>query len=179
MFDAQTAALLRSAPELPGLDPQNLPALLTFHYANLASYRLGGIDAASDDSSEWTLQRIADTYELTAVLQADPKTARASAFVAATAQQILARQEQGDVVVIGRPNIDRDRLDPALSAVLLFLLSEQFADANEATAAIRTNVDGQLYEAKVLTEHIADLGKGRLHDILERSGRWRRPRAIE
>ncbi|MCG6560729.1 DEAD/DEAH box helicase [Ruegeria sp. 1NDH52C] len=180
MFDAQTAALLRSAPELPGLDPQNLPALLTFHYANLASYRLSGIESAGEDSSDWPLQRIADTYELTAVLQAEPQTARAAAFVAATAQQILARIEQEKPHAMGNlPNIDKDRLDPALSAVLLFMLSEQFADANEATAAIRPIVEGQLYEATILTEHIADLGTGRLHDILGRSERWRRPRVIE
>lgn len=179
MFDAQTAALLRSAPKLPGLDPQSLPALLTFHYANLASYRLGGTDAASEDNSDWPLQRIADTYELTAVLQAEPHIARAAAFVAATAQQILARIEREHTHAVGEvPNIDKDRLDPALSAVLLFMLSEQFADANEATAAIRSNREGQLYEATILTEHIADLGKGRLYDILGRSERWRRPRAI-
>lgn len=180
MFDAQTAALLRSAPELPGLNPQDLPALLTFHYANLASYRLGGIDTAGNDGGEWTLQRIADTYELTAVLQAEPQSARAAAFVAATAQQILARLEQEEPQDTGvLPNIDRDRLDPALSAVLLFILSEQFADANEATAAIRHIAEGQFYEATILAEHIADLGKGRLYDILGRSERWRRPRAID
>lgn len=180
MFDAQTAALLRSAPELPGLNPQDLPALLTFHYSNLASYRLGGIDTAGNDGGEWPLQRIADTYELTAVLQAEPQTARAAAFVAATAQQILARLEQEEPQAKDvMPNIDRDRLDPALSAILLFILSEQLADANEATAAIRPNVEGQLYEATILTEHVADLGKGRLYDILERSERWRRPRMFD
>lgn len=42
MFDAITAGLLRSAPELPGLDPNNLPAILTAHYAELASIRLKG-----------------------------------------------------------------------------------------------------------------------------------------
>lgn len=176
MFDAQTAELLRSAPALPGLNPQNLPALLTWHYTKLASYRLGGFDA-DDDSNEWPLQKIADTYELMVALQAEPQTARAAAFVAATAQQILAHHEQVSPQAQGTlPNIDRDRLDPALSAVLLFILSEQFADANEATGAIRQNVAGQLYEATILTEHISDLGKGHLYDILNRSKRWRRPR---
>lgn len=174
MFDAQTAALLRSAPEVPGFDPELLPAFLTYQYANLASYRLGGLEAASDEQGdEWTLERLADTYELTAALQIEPKTARASAFVAATAQQIIARRKQANPDATALPNIDWHRLDPALSAVLLFLLAEQFADANEATAAISLNTDFQTYEATILTEHIIDLGKGRLHEILKRSERWR------
>ena len=177
MFDAQTAALLRSAPAVPGFDPEQLPAFLTYQYANLASHRLGGLDTAADEEGvEWSLERLADTYELTAVLQAEPQTARAAAFVAATAQQIIARREQVDPEIRLQPNINRNRLDPALSAVLLFLVAEQFADANEASAAVRTNPDGQLYEATILCEHIVDLGKGRLHGILERSARWRKPR---
>ena len=42
MFDAATAQLLRSAPAVPGLNPQDIPALLTRHYANLVSARLRG-----------------------------------------------------------------------------------------------------------------------------------------
>ena len=49
MFDASTADLLRSAPGAPGLDPQDIPALLTRHYANLVSIRLRG---AADSPSE-------------------------------------------------------------------------------------------------------------------------------
>ena len=46
MFDAATAQLLRSAPSVPGLDPEDIPALLTSHYANLVSARLrGAIDS--------------------------------------------------------------------------------------------------------------------------------------
>jgi superfamily II DNA/RNA helicase len=180
MFDAQTAALLRSAPAVPGFDPDLLPAFLTYQYANLASYRLGGLDSASDEQGdEWTLERLADTYELTAALQIEPQMSRASAFVAATAQQIIARREKADPDTAIFPNIDQHRLDPALSAVLLFLLAEQFADANEATAAINLDTDIQTYEATILTEHIIDLGKGRLHEIVRRSERWRVPRKFQ
>ena len=176
MFDAKTAELLRSAPAVPGFDPDLLPAFLTHHYANLASYRLGGLESASKDQDaseeqdfEWTLERLADTYELTAVLEIEPEMVRASAFVAATAQQIIGRRETIDPDAAARPNIDQNRVESALSAVLLFLLAEQFADANEATAAIDVNKDIQLYEATILTEHIIDLGKGSLHEILRRS----------
>ena len=40
MYDPETAKLLRSAPELPGLDPDSLPQLLTGHYAQIVSMRL-------------------------------------------------------------------------------------------------------------------------------------------
>ncbi|MEX5576679.1 DEAD/DEAH box helicase [Pseudophaeobacter sp. A-200-2] len=180
MFDAETAALLRSAPAMPGFDPDNLPAFLTYHYANLASFRMGGLEAASDDhGDDWSLERLADTYELAATLQVEPQDARAAAFVAATAQQIIARRDAERLEAIARPNIDRSRLDPALSAILLFLIAEQFADANEAATAIRTEIDGQLYEATILTEHLIDLGRGRLKEVLNRSARWRQPREYQ
>ncbi len=74
-------------------------------------------------------------------------------------------------------NIDRNRVDPTIAAALLFLAAEQYADANEAASAIRPGRDGQLYEATILTENIADLARGQLGSILERAERWRRPRA--
>jgi hypothetical protein len=93
--------------------------------------------------------------------------------VAGTAQQILARRQN----VNGEhrlPNIDRDRVDPSIAAAILFLSAEQYADANEASHAITTRIEGQLYEAEILSESIADLARGRLNEILLRSARWRR-----
>ena len=66
MFDAATSQLLRSAPGVPGLNPQNIPALLTEHYANLVSARLRGTaEDGADEETEWPLERIAGTYERT------------------------------------------------------------------------------------------------------------------
>lgn len=179
MFDAETAALLRSAPAVPGLDPANLPALLTEHYARLAAARLGGLDGVPDDTGmRWSLERIADTYELVASLQSGAEAARAPAFVAATAQQILARRQEQSVGDLIPPAIvDRDRVDPSIAACLLFLAAEQYADANEAATAVQARREGQLYEATILAEHVSDLARGRLSQIVERSGRWRRQRA--
>jgi superfamily II DNA/RNA helicase len=177
MFDAATASLLRSAPELPGLDPSELPAILTSHYAELASMRLRGAEVeSSSEEGDWSLERIADSYELAVSLQPESSARAAAAFVAGTAQQILARRQltanDGDELP---PNIDRDRLDPSVAAAILFLASEQYADANEAAVNIETNRAGQLYEATILSEHIQDLAKGRLNQILKRAARWRRP----
>jgi superfamily II DNA/RNA helicase len=175
MFDAATAQLLRSAPPVPGLDPQNIPALLTRHYANLVSARLSGTGGtASDGEGGWTLERISDTYELVTSLQTEGSVRKAAAFVAGTAQQILARRQAaspaGPAVVA---NVDRDRVDPTIAAALLFLAAEQYADANEAAAQILPRRDGQSYEATILSENVADLARGQLDRIYERASRWR------
>src|SRR5579875_881158 len=179
MFDAETARFLQSAPPVPDLDPQEIPAQLTRHYVNLISARLRAwTDSGEDRGSPWPLARIADTYELIASLQIEnKKVRRAAAFVAGTAQQILARaqrsaEEEGSVP----PNIDRDRVDPTLAAAVLFLAAEQYADAHEAASAIRVRPDGQLYEATVLSKNIADLARGRLGSILGRAKTWRERR---
>jgi hypothetical protein len=179
MFDAKTEQLLRSAPPVPGLDPADIPALLTRHYARLVSLRLRGDDTTADEDQEWTLDRIADTYELIASIHTDEDLRRSSAFVAATAQQILARRtaEAPAQEAASVPNIDRDRVDPALAAAVLFLAAEQYADANEAASAVRIVRDGQSYESSILAEDIVALARGQLRQILERAGRWRRERS--
>jgi hypothetical protein len=175
MFDATTAALLRSAPAMPSLNPELIPAFFTAQYANLAAARLRGEDTAPTRlGAAWSLERLADAYELLASLTGDPAVRRPAAFVAATAQQILARRQTFDDASQA-PIIDRDRVDPALAAALLFLSAEQYADANEAANAIRIEGPDQLYEARILAEHIADLARGRLGAILTRSIDWRRP----
>jgi hypothetical protein len=123
MFDATTAQILRSAPEVPGLNPQDIPALLTRHYANLVSARLRcGVDTSDSTNDLWTLDRIADTYELIASLQGDSASRRSSAFVAGTAQQIIARRlTQSTPEAILPFNIDRNRVDPTVAATVLFL----------------------------------------------------------
>jgi hypothetical protein len=120
MFDAVTAQLLRSAPAVPGLDPEDIPALLTRHYANLVSARLrGAVDVPDEASEEWSPERIANTYELITSLRTDSALRRASAFVAGTAQQILARRQLA-VEDVSLANIDRDRVDPTIAAAVLF-----------------------------------------------------------
>src|SRR4051812_33399420 len=117
MFDATTAQLLRSAPDVPGLDAENIPALLTEHYANLVSSRLRGGPRDPDNADDpWPPQRIADTYELLASLLTDRVLRSASAFVAATAQQIVARQESRQSDDAPPPNVDRNRVDPTIAA---------------------------------------------------------------
>jgi superfamily II DNA/RNA helicase len=175
MFDPETASLLRSAPALPELNPENLPQMLTRHYTRLVSVRLRGIvDDAAGASDQWPLERIADTYELITSVHDDAGARRASAFVAGTAQQILARRPpQGESVA--RPFVDRDQVDPAIAAALLFLAAEQYADAYEAASLIGRERREQLYESRILADNVRNLARGELEAIVARAGRWRRP----
>lgn len=179
MFDPETARLLRSAPELPGLNPNNIPQLLTGHFAQLVSMRLRGEIAENDHygNNEWNLHRIADSYELITSIHSDPAVRRSSAFVAACAQQIIARRQEYLLPNFeAAPNINRDRVDPSIAAALLFLAAEQYADSNEAASSIKTTHEDQIYEATILSEHILNLARGELKLILDRGNRWRNNR---
>lgn len=167
MFDARTAALLRQAPGLPGLDAEDLPQALTRHYASLVTRRLRGENTtATPGEDPWPLDRIADVYELIAARIEGPSERRAAAFVAGTAQQIIARRTAEENATVPEP-VDRDSVDASLAAALLFLSAEQYADAHEAAGPIAFPRDG-LPEARELGRHVRDLARGNLPAILAR-----------
>ncbi len=173
MFDPVTAALLRSAPAVEGLDPDLIPQMLTEAFAGLVAERLAGEHGETDDAA-WTINRIASTYELIASLISNPDQRRAAAFVAGTAHQIIARREALSDVTSTTWTINRDSVEPAIAAALLFLAAEQYADANEAAGHIRQPSDAS-YDVVILAENVRDLASGQLNRILDRAGRWRRP----
>jgi hypothetical protein len=181
MFDPVTARLLQTAPPLEDLDPNNLPAILTKQYAELAARRLRGSDVgeveATSEPEAWPLSRIADAYEIVTSIHGDPAVRRAAAFVAATANQILAREAVATEGTEHLPILDRNRVDPSISAAVLFLAAEQYADAHEASAGINPSAGPQSYVTRILAEHLRDLARGGLKSILERGERWRRPGA--
>lgn len=173
MFDARTAALLQSAPSFNQLDAQELPKILTQQYAELVAARLRGSEPPSDDREQhWSLGRIADAYEIVASLENDPELRRAAAFVAGTAQQIIARGNASNSQGIANTVITRDGVDAGLTAALLFLIAEQYADANEAAKGI--NARSTIEEFRIVALHIKDLVRGRLKQILDRGTRWRK-----
>ena len=176
MFDPRTAEFLRKAPSLPGLEAQTLPQALTRQYARLVSLRLRGDDTHATSKDIWPVDRIADTYEIIASLAEDSESKRAAAFVAGTAQQIISRRLPEQGAVIPAP-IDRDGVAASISAALLFLAAEQYADANEAAGPIESRKDDST-EVRELAQHIRDFAKGNLGAILERkAGKVRLTRA--
>jgi hypothetical protein len=155
-----------------------LPAILTAQYADLVARRLRGSDAGEGTErfapGAWPLTRIADAYEIVTSIHSEPAVRRAAAFVAATANQILARESVASDRIDSSPILDRNRVDPSISAAVLFLAAEQYADAHEAAAAINPGTGRQSYVATILAEHLRDLARGSLKSILERGARWRR-----
>lgn len=167
MFDPRTAELLQGAPSVPGLDADDLPKALTRAYAQLVSERLeGGTGEGDADDTAWPIDRIADTYEIIASLEERPALRRSAAFVAGTAQQIISRRVRAANSLVKMP-VDRDSVEASLAAALLFLAAEQYADANEAGAAIVIPREG-LFESRELGRHVRDLVRGNLGAILQR-----------
>lgn len=181
MFDSVTATLLRSAPALPDLTPDSLPSILTLHYAKLVSMRLRGEcpNLGEQASQRWPLEKIADAYELIASTLEESQPKRSSAFVAATAHQILSRRNKELATTNGNGTfgITREAVPPDVTSALLFLIAEQYADANEASLAIALPNEAS-YESQILTKNIRELACGRLPLILERSTMWR-PKKVE
>ena len=170
MFDPRTAELLQSAPGVPGLEADDLPKALTRAYARLVSDRLeggdGNLEIGVDDP--WSVDRIADTYEIIASLEQDASLRRAAAFVAGTAQQIIARRVPAPDRMVELP-VDRDGVDASVAAALLFLAAEQYGDANEAAGAIAIPQRG-MRQSREIGRHVRDLARGNLAAILERVG---------
>lgn len=174
MFDAETAALIRAAPPLQGVDPQLLPQELTGIYAELAGLRLRATQLA--DSPEYLAQierlsRIAAVYEAQVDDTADGEARRAAAFVAGTAYQILGR------VMPAVPDrsafLTAGAIHPRIAAPLLFLIAEQSPDAREAARGLASTRLEDVHRSALL-ESIQDLAQERFAAILERAERLAR-----
>ena len=177
MFDASTSDLIREAPPLTGVDPLTLPQDLTRAYTDLATLRLRGLsnfDNPTQLEPFHRLKRIADIYEGAVDSGSEGNARRAAAFVAATAHQLLGR-----MLLAGyesdHPLLEDDAIHPAIASPLLFLISEQNADAREAAVALRGIRDDNLLRSAVI-ESVLDLAEERYDQILARATRLRRAR---
>lgn len=168
MFDPSSESFLHQAPELPGLRPESLPGRFTNDYAQLAVARVRGSVDENANIGGWSLGGIADAYELITTTSADPSVREPAAFVAATAQQLLAQAS-----TLGQENsgasssVTRDAVAPEVAAPLLFLISRQFADA--ADAASRITVPSGVADCPnpQLIKAIKLLAQGRVMEIVE------------
>jgi ATP-dependent RNA helicase HelY len=178
MFDAGTAALIRSAPTVEGIDPEVLPQELTRIYAELVTLRLrvADPDAAVERAPNLDrLLRVAAVYEAITDTSLETADRRAAAFVAATAYQIVGRVgTRGGAA--GDDMLTANAIHPALAAPLLFMIAGQSPDAREAGLRLQ----GLAAEDLVLTallESIADLSAERFEAILARAQRLQQLRS--
>jgi hypothetical protein len=175
MFDATTAALIREAPRLRGVDPQTLPQELTSIYAELTALRLRAdqLEAQPERAQVMErLKRLATVYEAIVDTGSQGSARRASAFVAGTAHQILGRVMSG-IYANDHPILSAVAIQPLVAAPLLFMVAEQNADAREAARPLLGRRSDDLLETALL-ESICDLTSERLEQILQRAERLQR-----
>ncbi|WP_118856107.1 DEAD/DEAH box helicase [Sphingomonas mesophila] len=168
MFDPTTAALIRAAPPLNGLDLDGLPKRLTEAFADIVSarIRLRGSGGEDDDPALMEtiaeLRRLAAAHEAYAALLPDRDNRAAAAFVTASAHQAVSLALRRT-----RPTsyVEIAAVSPDISATLLFLIAEAHADAAEAAKRIEANPDSSAVE-QALVVAIRNLAQGRLRDIV-------------
>ncbi len=166
MFDAQSSQLLRSAPVIPGVVPQELPQILTEVYTLIITERVGNENGRFDVEAVDRLMEIANSYESVAVVIADEGLRKASAFVAGSAYQIMAKtavSEEQETEVL----LTRDHIDGRLAAGLLFLIAEQYPDAREAMLPLRFT-RGWPIRLRLLAQSLRDLALENYNSIIER-----------
>src|SRR5271169_3743396 len=103
MFDPITAALIRTAPALEGLDLDSLPKRLTEAFAEIVSARIrmreGGTGGLVSDELRSTLaelRRLAAAHEAYVALLPGRENRPAAAFVAASAHRAFMLGESGE-----------------------------------------------------------------------------------
>lgn len=171
MFDAESAALIRSAPALEGVDPALLPQELTAIYADLAGLRLRAAQIADDPAYAARLARIAriaTIYEALVDSGTEGEDRRAAAFVAGTAYQVLGRIDPS--ARVRSDYLTAAAINPNVAAPLLFLIAGQSPDAREAARGLAGPRLDDIYQGIVL-ETIEDLAQENLLRILERAER--------
>ncbi|CAE6953574.1 hypothetical protein R69608_05970 [Paraburkholderia nemoris] len=137
MFDPSSRALLRQAPDLPGLEPEILDELLTAAHIELATVRLLSRNSETGAANDVIdrVRRLASTFEAYVALNLRPEQTHAAAFVAASAHQILSRIRGA---ALDQPTVvSGDSIGSSISATLLFLIANRAADAAEMARQLR------------------------------------------
>lgn len=177
MFDDPTSELIRSAPELSGLDPNSLPKELTRVYAEIVAVRLrvrkmtDGMSNAVDLLEHLRpeleqLRKIAFTQEAIASVNPEAPQRRSSAFLAATAHYVTLQAQR----LVSPANSDLGPLTiggiaPEVSATLLFLAAGASPDAAEMSCQIQLS-DGLPQVERRLLLDIKRLATGDLDALL-------------
>ncbi|ACB33045.1 DEAD/DEAH box helicase domain protein [Leptothrix cholodnii SP-6] len=170
MFDADTSALISSAPELEGLDLPGLPEQLTDAYTSIVTARVrlrelavGKALPADIDALATQMRRIAFTNEAFVSALPNRENRASAAFVAGAAHHVslmaarLGRTEQPET------RLTLDSIAPEVSATLLFMVAEATADSAEMAKTI-VIPSGNIIEGRLLNA-IVNLSKGELINV--------------
>ncbi|ARE40941.1 ATP-dependent RNA helicase DOB1 [Rhodovulum sp. P5] len=170
MYDPDTAALIRSAPNLPELDLESLPDELSRAFAEIASARVL-LRQGVDDPEGLTetidfAKRLAQAYEALVSLDPDRENRAAAGFVAATAYQLVYQASALGGGTRPPANLSVNGISPDISAMLLFLVAEASADASEVARTIQRPRDSRLQSELIL--HLIWLARGQVGQITDR-----------
>ncbi|MCY4559105.1 MAG: DEAD/DEAH box helicase [Chloroflexi bacterium] len=170
MFDPSTAALIRSAPQLDELDRDNLPDQLSATYAKIVTTRLrlrSGEDVDTDELEKLIAdnRRLAFTNEAFVSASPDRDNRAAAAFVAATAHQLVFNAQRILTPDTPRSFLDASGVSPDISAMLLFLVAESSADAEEMAQWVSPEDDADDRVESALILALRNLSVGRLRAI--------------
>ncbi|ENQ8649948.1 DEAD/DEAH box helicase [Vibrio fluvialis] len=170
MYDSITSQLIQSTPALPGLDRESLPDYLSKAYAEIVSSRvlLRNGEANIDDLIE-TVKfslRLARTNEALVSISPEREDKKSASFVAATAYQLAYQATVLRHSNIAYSYINLKSISPDVSAMLLFLIAEAFADASEISRIIKLPEDDLLQ--RELIWHLIMLSQGNVAKITAR-----------
>lgn len=170
MFDPVTEEIIKNSRALPGLDPNDIAKELTTVHVEIAAARLSLLSPLSEEGGKLPdllarLGRLADTYEAQVVLDLNPKSTRAMAFVAASARQAMMQASRLFSDTSNDRTIDETAVGPDISSALLYLISERSSDAFEAARFIRVNTLGPKFSS-ALTKAIKNYAQGKLGLII-------------
>lgn len=168
MFDSTSSRLLQSAPSLTDVPADDLPRLLTEIYTELVTNRLRGAAGESNEPTIARLTSIANSYEIIAVTNSNPAISRASAFVAGSAYQILAKSIL-DETDLKDNFLNRDHISGDLAAALLFLMAQQLPDAKEAIRRFVGVSQEQPFVIRTLAYTLIDFVKEDFESTLKRA----------
>lgn len=172
MFDADTVALISSAPPLPGLNLADLPQQLTDAYATLVAARIRIRELANEDSLPDNItnlvretNRLAFSQEALVSALGERDNRAAAAFVAGAAHHVALLADRIRKTESRRSSLALDSISPEISATILFLIAESSADAAEMAKAIVIGTSEPV-EAALLAA-IIHLANGRLRNVLD------------
>lgn len=176
MYDENTANLIRSAPDLPGLDRSQLPDHLSQAFAQIVSARIAlrGAETLPETVIETIVfaRKLARTNEALVTTNPERENLRAASFVAATAHQLVHQAEALLDDESSPVSFTSDAITSDISAMLLFLIAGSTADAMEVARTLRPPKNDRLgYE---LMLNLGWLARGMVGTIV---GRERVPAA--
>ncbi|MFM0363053.1 DEAD/DEAH box helicase [Paraburkholderia sediminicola] len=172
MFDADTVALISSAPALPGLNLADLPQQLTNAYATLVAARIrihemADANSLAEDVTRRVreINRIAFSQEALVSALGDRENRAAAAFVGGAAHHVVLLADKIRRVDPRPSRLALDSISPEVSATILFLIAESSADAAEMAKTIVIDAVDPVEAA--LLGAIVHLANGRLQRILD------------